>query len=57
MKKDYTYNELCIIMENRGCDLAEIALGQMMDIVGEETGDWPSWSDLAPEWVVKNCGL
>lgn len=55
--KGYTYEELVEIMEQKGSNLAEVAIGRMMDIVEEQTGNWPSWSDVAPEWVIKNCGL
>ena len=55
MTKKYTYDNLVEIMEKNGCNLAEVAIGRMMDIIEEQTGNWPSWSDIAPEWVVKNC--
>lgn len=50
-----TYNDLVEKMEALGCNLAEVAIGRMMDIVEEETGRFPDWNDKAPEWVVKNC--
>jgi hypothetical protein len=53
--KGYTYEKLVEIMERKGCNLAEIAIGTMMDMVEEETGRFPNWDDIAPEWVVKNC--
>lgn len=53
--KKYTYSELVDIMEARGANLADVAIGRMMVIIEEETGDFPSWDDEAPEWVVKNC--
>lgn len=52
---EYTYNQLEEIMRQNGCNLADIAIGRMMIIVEEETGDFPNWNDIAPEWVVKNC--
>ena len=54
-RSGYTYSELLDIMERKGCNLAEVAIGSMMDIVETETGNWPDWSDIAPDWVVKNC--
>lgn len=54
-KKRYTFSELVKIMESHGANLAEVAIGRMMDIIEEETGTWPNWSDEAPEWVVSNC--
>jgi hypothetical protein len=57
MKKKYTFNELLIEMENRGCNCADVALGRMMDGIEEDTGRWPDWGDIAPDWVVKACGL
>lgn len=53
--KSYTYTALVSILERQGANLAEVAVGRMMDIVAEETGRWPSWGDTAPEWVVRNC--
>lgn len=53
MAKSYTFDELVKIMKLKGCNLAEIAIGRMMDIIEEQTGEWPDWSDIAPDWVVK----
>lgn len=53
--KRYTFSELATIMKNHGANLADVAIGRMMDIIEEETGSWPNWSDEAPEWVVRNC--
>lgn len=53
-KKTYTFSELVEIAESRGANLAEVAIGRMMDIIEKETGTWPNWSDEAPEWVVSN---
>ena len=50
-----TYNELLEKMENLGYNCAECALGRMMDIVEEETGEFPEWDDKAPDWIIKNC--
>lgn len=50
-----TYAQLVRKMEDRGCNLADVAIGRMMDIVEEETGKWPNWDDEAPEWVINNC--
>lgn len=55
MKKNYTFDELESLMRSKGCNLADVAIGEMMDIIYDETGTYPSWSDIAPEWVVKNC--
>lgn len=55
MNKHYTYEELMDIMEQNGNNLAEVAICRMMDIVEEETGIWPNYTDIAPEWIVKNC--
>lgn len=51
----YTYEQLLNHMERMGNNLADVALGRMMDIVEEQTGTWPNWSDIAPDWVVRNC--
>lgn len=53
--KQYTYRQLVDHMENMGCNLADVAVGRMMDIVEEQTGDYPCWGDIAPDWVVMNC--
>ena len=51
----YTYQQLVDRMESKGNNLADVAVGRMMDIVEEQTGTYPDWNDVAPEWVVKNC--
>lgn len=51
----YTYNDLFTILSRNGCNLADVALGRMMVIVEEQTGVFPSWSDFAPDWIVRNC--
>lgn len=50
-----TYEQLIELMESRGCNLAEVAIGRMMDIVEEETGRFPDFDETAPEWVINNC--
>ena len=50
-----TYRQLVEHMERMGNNLADVAIGRMMDIVFEETGNYPNWDDKAPEWIVKNC--
>ena len=51
----YTYRQLVDRMESKGNNLADVAVGRMMDIVEEQTGTYPDWDDFAPDWVVKNC--
>ena len=53
--KKWFYSDLLAEMQRRGDNLADVALGRMMDIVEEEPGEYPSWSDAAPEWVVRNA--
>lgn len=48
-----TYSELLEMATSCGANLADVALGRMMDIVEEECGEFPSWDDTAPEWIVK----
>lgn len=55
MKPYYTFHELLEIMEANGNNLADIALGRMMDEIEDETGEFPAWYDIAPDWVVRNC--
>ena len=50
-----TFQQLLEQLESRGCNLADVALGRMMDIIEEETGRWPNWDDEAPQWVIDNC--
>lgn len=50
-----TYSELLDVMYENGNNLADVALGRMMIIVEEETGKFPNWSDIVPEWIIKNC--
>lgn len=49
----YTFDDLVRIAEEAGANLADIAIGRMMDIIEEETGRFPDWNEEAPEWVVK----
>lgn len=51
-----TYAELVGVMVGKGCNLAPFAIGRMMDMVEEETGEFPNWSDLVPDWVLESCG-
>ena len=51
----YTYNELVDMMFEAGCNLADLAIGNMMDIVEEETGKFPNWDDVVEDWIVKKC--
>ena len=53
--KNYTFSQLVNQMERLGNNLADVAVGRMMDVIFEETGKYPNWNDTAPEWVVKNC--
>ena len=55
MNKNYTFEELVNIMESKGCNLTEYAIADMMDDIEGMTGTWPSWTDIAPDWVVRNC--
>lgn len=50
-----TYSELLEKMEKQGCNLAEVAIGRMMFMVEEQTGEFPSWNDIAPQWIIDNC--
>ena len=52
-----TVDELLNFLYDRGDNLADVALGRMMDSVEEETGHWPSWTDEVPEWILEICGL
>ena len=54
-KKRYTYRTLLAEMQRRGANFAEVAIGRMMSIVEEETGNFPEWSDTPPDWVLRNC--
>ena len=51
----YTYGELIEMLESSGCNLADMAVGRMMDIVEEQTGKFPDYDDVVPDWVVRNC--
>lgn len=52
-----TYQELVETMQERGANLADVAIGRMMDMVEEETGVWPNWDDPAPDWVLEAAGM
>ena len=53
--KNYTFSQLEEMMFEKGNNLADVAIGRMMTMIEEETGQFPSWNDNAPAWVVKNC--
>ena len=55
MARDYTFQQLLDHMYDRGNNLADVAIGRMMSMVEEDTGNFPEWSDVAPAWVVNNC--
>ena len=49
------YHELLDLIATRSereYDLRAQALYRMMDAVEIETGEWPKWSDEAPDWIV-----
>lgn len=52
-----TFDELVRRMKKNGANLADVAIGRMMDIIEEETGTFPNWDDDAPQWVLDNCGV
>ena len=53
--KEYTFSQLVTAMQRSGCNLAEVAIGRMMTVIEEQTGKFPDWQDIAPDWVVENC--
>ena len=52
--KKMTFEQLLKKAESLGMNCAETAIGRMMDIIEEETGKFPEWTDKAPEWVISN---
>lgn len=52
-----TFQELVEALHERGANLAEVAIGRMMDEIEEETGVWPNWDDQAPAWVLEAAGM
>lgn len=58
MNMRMTYRELVEWAEaNTNIMYPEFTLAPMMDIVEEETGKWPNWSDEAPEWILREFGV
>ena len=58
MSMNMTYRELVEWAEvNTNITNPEFTLATMMDIVEEETGKWPNWSDEAPEWILREFGV
>lgn len=52
-----TYRELIAWAEaNTNITNPEFTLGQMMDVVEEQTGTWPNWGDQVPEWIMNEFG-
>lgn len=51
----YTYRDLITRLEMNGCWLAEMVVGQMMRIVEEETGKFPDYGDIVPDWILNQC--
>ena len=52
-----TYRELITWAEaNTNFTDPELTLGQMMDVVEEQTGVWPNWDDQVPEWIMNEFG-
>ena len=52
-----TFHELVKTLYDRGCNLADVAVGRMMDEIEEETGIWPDWDETVPDWVIENAGI
>lgn len=52
-QKIMTWNELLDYLESRGANLAYLALGNIMDDVAAENGNWPDWSDPVPDDVMR----
>ena len=50
-----TYTEL-LEKALKTMNRADVALGRMMDIVEEQTGRFPAWSDEVPAWILENFG-
>ena len=56
-EKRMTYRELITWAEaNTNFTDPELTLGQMMDVVEEQTGVWPNWDDQVPEWIMNEFG-
>lgn len=51
----YTYRDLIVKLEMNGCTLADMIISRMMVIVEEETGKFPDYGELAPDWFVEQC--
>lgn len=45
--KKITWNDL------ESMDILECTIGRWMDIVEEETGNFPKWNEQIPQWVNK----
>ena len=53
-----TYTQILEYCEKHtNVNLAAVVLMRMMDIVEEETGNWPDWNDKAPQWILDNFGI
>lgn len=50
----FTWRQLEEKLRKAGNNQADVAIGRMMDIVEEETGEWPDYGDIAPAWAVRN---
>ena len=53
MKKRITFLELVDRLEEQGANLAEIAVGRIMDDIEFETGRFPDWNDPVPDDVLR----
>ena len=54
--KQYTFEQIDDAINRTGNYTSRLlrtqALGIMMDEIAEETGSYPKWEDVAPEWVI-----
>lgn len=50
----FTWRQLEEKLRKAGNNQADVAIGRMMDIVEEETGERPDYGDIAPARVVRN---
>ncbi len=54
--KQYTFSQIDDAITRTGNYTSRLlrsqALGIMMDSIEEDTGKFPAWDDIAPEWIV-----
>ena len=52
-----TYREIAAALSAAGDCLGDVRICSVMDAVAEETGIYPDWDEVPPEWLLAMNGI